>query len=254
MLLFVTQFLPVHQPLASIAHLDVADVHVWLANLDQPDATQIQQLAQALAPDEQHRAARFYRERDRRRFTAARGILRTLLGHYLHAPPAALQFTYGPRGKPALAAPFATRHVHFNLSHSHSLALYAITRGRELGIDIEYMRQLDDAEAIAERFFSPRERAALRTLPAAQRHQAFFTCWTRKEAYIKATGDGLSLPLHSFDVSFLPDEPARLLHAAHDPHAALHWSMVELSPAANYAAALAVAGHDYHLTCFHWPY
>ncbi|MBA3943868.1 MAG: 4'-phosphopantetheinyl transferase superfamily protein [Herpetosiphonaceae bacterium] len=212
----------------------------------------MQQLAQTLAPDERARAARFYRERDQHRFTCARGLLRTLLGGYLHCAASELQFTYGHRGKPALHAPFDQEQLCFNVSHSRGLALYAITRGREIGIDIEYMRELNDAEAIAERFFSERERAALRSLHPAQRHRGFFTCWCRKEAYIKAIGEGLAMPLDQFDVSLLPDEPARLLQVAHNAAEATRWSLVELAPATDYMGALVVEGYDWHLRCWRW--
>lgn len=227
------------------------DVHVWLAELEQPEGT-LQHLRRFLADDELSRAQRFYFERDRRHFIAARGVLRALLSTYLHMPPAAVQFTYGPRGKPALAAAHAAERLFFNLSHSHELALYAVTHEREIGVDIEWMRPLDDAESIATHFFSAREQAALRSLPAHLKHQGFFNCWTRKEAYIKATGEGLSQPLDAFDVSLVPGESARLLSVLGKPGEVERWSLQALQPPAGYAAALAVEGSGWQVRCWQW--
>ena len=140
----------------------------------------------------------------------------------------------------------------FNLSHSHGIALYAITCGREIGIDIEYFRPDVEVEKLAERFFSPREAAVLRALPEHLRKEGFFNCWTRKEAYIKAEGKGMSIPLSAFDVSLTPGEPAALLRTESHPQETSRWSLQALSPEPGYTAALAVKGHDWELKCWQW--
>jgi 4'-phosphopantetheinyl transferase len=228
-----------------------ADVHVWLAALDPPEHT-VQLLAGVLDSDELLRVQRFRFERDRRRFIVARSVLRSILGVYVKLPPAQIQFTYGPRGKPALAAACGDGRLRFNVSHSQELALYAVTCDREVGVDIEWMRPLDDAESIAPHFFSAYERAALRNLPVHLRHQGFFNCWTRKEAYIKAIGEGLYQPLDGFDVSLTPGEPAQLLAVLDKPDEVKRWSFQALQPPAGYAAALAVEGAGWQLRCWQW--
>jgi medium-chain acyl-[acyl-carrier-protein] hydrolase len=226
------------------------EVHVWRAPLDQP-ADRLEALRRTLAPDELQRGERFHFEKDRRHYVAGRGILRTLLGRYLGRDPGGLQFSYNPQGKPTLAGEAAG--LRFNLAHSHGLALFALCRGRELGVDLERIRPEFAGEPVARRFFSPREVAALRALPEERRHEAFFVCWTRKEAYLKATGKGLSLPLDCFDVSLAPGEPAALLATRHDPAEAGRWSMTALAPARGYAGALAVEGGGWRLWRGQWP-
>jgi 4'-phosphopantetheinyl transferase len=198
------------------------------------------------------RAARFHFVRDRRRFIVGRGLLRTLLGRYLRLAPAALRFAYTPLGKPFLIADDAPEPLCFNLSHSNELALFAFSRNRAVGVDIEHVRPVDDYEQIAARFFAPAECAQLRTLPDGQRARAFFSCWTRKEAYIKAHGVGLSLPLERFTVSIAPDEPAGLLATLDDPAEAARWSLLALPAGPDYEAALAVAGDGWQLSCWQW--
>jgi len=228
------------------------EVHVWRAALDQPPS-QVQSFLHNLAADEQARAERFYFERDREHFIVARGVLRAILGGYLDRAPEELSFCYSAYGKPSLAGEFEGDAIRFSVSHSGGVALYAVTRGREAGIDIERIRSDLAVAEIAERFFSPREVAMLRTLPAEAQTQAFFCCWTRKEAYIKARGEGLSLPLDQFDVSLAPGEPAAVLGTQRDPSEASRWSLQELTPAPGFVAALAVAGHGWRLTCWQWP-
>ena len=231
--------------------LSSAEVHVWRACLD-PDASCVEHLQRTLSADESHRAARFHFPRDRRRFIVARGVLRDILGRYLGVPPSELGFRYSSYGKPALADAGDEEGLRFNISHSHEMALFAVTRGREIGVDIEYLRREIACEEIAERFFSIHERASLRALPAEAKHQAFFNCWTRKEAYIKAHGEGLSLPLDQFDVSLAPGEPAALLATRGDPREALRWSLQALTPGPGYVAALAVEGQGWHCSCWQW--
>ena len=232
--------------------LGADEVHVWHAALNQPAAA-VRDLSRSLAPDETARAARFHFQRHRDDFVVARGVLRALLGRYLNVAPSGLRFSYTRYGKPYL--PDEIRHdgLCFNVSHSHERALYAFTRGREIGVDVEYVRPEMATEQIAERFFSAGEVASLRSLPAGLQPRGFFNCWTRKEAYIKARGEGLSLPLDCFDVSLLPGEPAALLATRDDPGEALRWSLHELPADEGYVAALAVAGGDLRVTHRRWP-
>ena len=243
--------LPWHSaPQTLLLHSD--EVHVWRTALDVPES-QGRNLWDTLTADECQRAERYIFERDRAHFVVARGLLRVLLGRYLRQEPQSLRFTYGPHGKPALATNTGGGALCFNVSHSHGLALYAVTRGRELGVDVESIRPEVVQEKIAEHFFSPHEVAVLRALPTPLQATAFFACWTRKEAYIKATGDGLALPLNQFDVSLAPGEPAALLGTAWDPKEAARWALQDLAPAPGYRAAVAVAGHAWRLTCWDGP-
>jgi 4'-phosphopantetheinyl transferase len=228
------------------------EVHVWRATLDQTPS-QIQSFLHNLAADEQTRAERLYFERDRERFIVARGVLRAILSGYLNRVPECLSFCYSSHGKPALAGEFDRDAIRFNVAHSHGVALYAVTRGREVGIDLERIRFDLAVAEIAERFFSRREVTMLWTLPTEVQRQAFFRCWTRKEAYIKARGQGLSLPWDQFDVSLAPGEPAAVLSTQRDPSEASRWSLQELTAAPGYVAALAVEGHGWRLTCWQWP-
>lgn len=228
------------------------EVHVWRAALDIP-TQHVHALHQTLAADEIARADRFHFQRDRERFIIARGVLRAILGCYLRREPSQLRFCYNSHGKPVLAKESGGDAFRFNVSHSHRLALYAVTRGREVGVDLERIRPVPDADQIAERFFSPREVAVFRALPPRMQTPAFFSCWTRKEAYIKAKGEGLSIPLDQFDVSLAPGEPAALLHTQWDDQEASHWSLKALTPAPGYVAALAVEGHDWRLTYWQFP-
>jgi 4'-phosphopantetheinyl transferase len=228
------------------------EVHVWRATLDQAPS-QITSFLGTLAADERARAERFYFQADRERFVVARGVLRAILGGYLKRAPESLSFRYGSRGKPALSADSGQDAIRFNLSHSGHMALYAVTLAREIGVDLEFIRPQLRAEQLAERFFSPREIGTLRTLPADLRRHAFFLAWTRKEAYIKARGEGLALPLNQFDVSLIPGEPAALLSAERDPAEVLRWQLQELTPGPGCVAALAVEGYGWSLCCWDWP-
>ena len=227
-------------------------MHVWRATLDR-SASSIRCLGQTLSPDERARAARFHFRGDRERFIVGRGLLRAILGRYLEAEPKDLRFCYSPHGKPDLAKGFGERRLRFNLAHSDALALYAITRGRGIGVDLERLRSDVVDEGIAERFFASGEVAVLRSLPPNVQPKAFFACWTRKEAYIKARGEGLSMPLDRFEVSLAPGDPAALLSADGDQEEVSRWSLRELAPGPGYAAALCVEGHGWRLKCREWP-
>ncbi|HBB32385.1 MAG TPA: 4'-phosphopantetheinyl transferase [Cyanobacteria bacterium UBA8803] len=225
--------------------LSANEVHVWRAELEQP-TWQIEKLAQTLSPDEKQRANRFYFERDRKKFIVGRGILRMLLSSYSDIDPSRLQFSYSPRGKPAIANTDPKARLEFNLSHSNGLVLYAISRDLQLGIDLEYIRPMQDAEQLAKRFFSPREYVLISSLPDEQKQEAFFNGWTRKEAYLKATGDGLA-GLAQVEVSLMPGDSAMLVSISGDASAASRWDLYHLIPAPDYVAALAVAGKSGHL-------
>ncbi len=243
-----------HSWLPPIGHptLSSNDIHVWRATLDQP-TLRVQQLSETLSEEEHMRTELFHFEQDRKCFIVGSGVLRTILGRYLGTEPSRLQFCYGPHGKPYLAGRFGEGALRFNLAHSHELALYAFTRGREIGVDLEYIRYMPDAEHIAASFFSARENAVLHSLPASQKQEAFFNCWTRKEAYIKAIGNGLGQPLDKFDVSLAPGEPARLLNVEGDTEEASRWSLNALTPTPGYVGALAVEGHNWCLTYWQFP-
>jgi 4'-phosphopantetheinyl transferase len=213
----------------------------------------VHQISQSLMEDERIRAERFYFQRDRKRFMVCRGVLRMILGRYLHIEPNRVHFSYGPYGKPYLEETLGDSTLRFNLARSHELALYAFTRSREIGVDVEYLRTMPDAGQIADRFFSPRENAILQALPASQRQQAFFNCWTRKEAYLKALGVGLSQALDQFEVSLIPVEPAHLVNVEIDCDDASRWTLKALTPATGYVAALAVERHNWRTTFFQFP-
>lgn len=211
------------------------EVHLWRIDLTRGDAVDFA----VLSDEEIERAERFHSERDRSRFKVARAALRTILSRYANLLPDALVFCQNAYGKPFLTNPRAGG-LHFNLSHSRDVALLAVAREREVGIDVEFMRPDFATQEVAEHFFSSSEIATLAGVETRLRTRAFFNCWTRKEAYIKARGEGLSLALDSFDVSLKPGQPAALLNTRRDSADVLRWSMHELFPVAGYAAAVAV--------------
>ena len=213
-------------------------IDVWLIELD----AEVAEADNILSRDENARAARFHFDRDRRRFTAAHVALRRILGGQLDRDPAELRFGAEPRGKPFLAD---HHQLHFNLSHSGERALLGVTGIAPLGVDIEAHRELGDLDALARRFFAAGECASLDGLTEELRHEAFFRCWTRKEAYIKALGHGLSHPLDSFEVSIARDESARFLSFDDPAELARGWALSDLAPGRGYEGALAIAApHD----------
>jgi 4'-phosphopantetheinyl transferase len=227
------------------------EVHVWSAALDLAEGWG-QQMVGYLSPDEQARAGRFRSPRDRGRYIAGRGTLRALLGRYLQTEPRRIELAYGAHGKPALAGGLEGSGLAFNVAHAGGLAVYALARGRAIGIDVERVRPLPDAEPVAAGILSARELAAYRALPQAQRLEAFFNCWTRKEAYVKATGLGLAQPLNEVEVTSTPGKPARLLRLGGDSAAAARWTLAALVPAEGHVAAVAAEGPVRRLTCLRW--
>lgn len=224
-------------------------IRIWRVFLDRGPVNNLK-LQELLSPDELDRARRFHFERDQRRFTLAKRALRMILGGYLKSDPKTIVFHYGPQGKPRLAN--ETSGIQFNVSHSEELAVIAVARERELGVDVEHLRSSEWAEENPEGFFSAREVAMFRSLPRDQAQAAFFTCWTRKEAYIKARGCGLSIPLEDFDVSLEPEKPAALLHVKNDPDEPNRWGMAELRPAPGYIGAIVAMGKDWRFAFSDW--
>jgi 4'-phosphopantetheinyl transferase len=195
--------------------------------------------AALLSDAERHRARRFAFDRDARRFIVARARLRELLAARLGVGAESIELEYGAHGKPALARRFADADLHFNVSHCDDVATYAFSRGHAVGIDLEAVRVISDADDIAARYFSRRENTTYRTLTPRDRPVGFFNCWTRKEAFVKALGDGLSIPLDRFDVTLAPGEPARVLRVENTPGDRSGWRLDSFSPATGYVAAIA---------------
>jgi 4'-phosphopantetheinyl transferase len=213
---------------------------VWLADLDGSSG------AECLSEEERARAERFVTPELRQRWSAGREFLRRALAAYAGCEPAALSFVYGASGKPALK----DGAVRFNLSHCGPVALLAVTADMDIGVDVELVRPVPEMEHIARRFFAPEEAAALLRLPEIEREQAFFACWTRKEAFVKCLGEGLSHPLDSFEVSMTAAEPARLIRTAHADLAGYY--LEALTPKAGYAAAFATSGRPAIVRTFTW--
>ena len=236
-----TEYRPGIQP-SAVAPLSEQELRVWYRSLA-CSPSEFGRLHSLLSSDEIERAARFRFDADRNHFIVARGTLRMLLGAYWATAPSELSFTYSQYGKPSLVNQDGARTIEFNLSHSGGLALFAFAVGRRIGIDVETLRRDLTTSEIAERFFSTVERAALRQLPEGQRHHAFFLCWTRKEAFIKALGEGLSHPLDQFDVSLDPAGPASLLATRPDALEAHRWVLWNVPLPGDYVAALAAEVH-----------
>lgn len=222
-------------------------VHVWRAGLALP-AGRIEELQRCLSPAERAIASRYRSRQDRDRFVACRGILRRLAAAYFDCQPAEIGIVIGEFGKPEIQG----GGLHFNVSHSGALALLGFCRKRPLGVDLEKIEPDADVETLAAHSFSPHELARLHELPAQQRRKAFYACWTRKEAFIKAAGMGLRFPLDRFDVSLEPGAPARLLRLHGSRGLAAQWTLADLPPLLGYAAALAMPGGRIELSCFNY--
>jgi len=228
------------------------EVHIW--RIDRTSTVDaVRRYRSLLSADEAQRADRFHFARDRSRFTVGRAALRQILGSYLNLPAQELHFRYGPKGKPDLAGGLERSGIKFNLSHSSDLALLALTMGFGVGIDVESIDIEFATEEIAKRFFAIAEVQALSALPHDQQGEAFFSCWTRKEAYIKALGEGLSVPLDSFAVDFTPGRPAALLHVEGSAAEVERWSMYNIDAGEGYKAAVVVEGKSHHLQHRRWP-
>jgi 4'-phosphopantetheinyl transferase len=230
------------------------EVLVWTAGLDSVIEIRLRQLAGLLSPEENQRALRFRFERDRNRFIVGRGILREILGTYLEVDPEKIHFNYGPQGKPYLKGPDGQTagSLCFNLSHSSDWAIYALGLG-ELGVDLEFVRPIPEMQTLVDQYFSSAERKAFASIPPDLKLKAFYHCWTRKEAYVKACGGGLLIPLDQFDVSFDPDSSARLLRVQGTPGDQLPWSLHSFDLSTEVVAALVCPRDDAPSLCGCWP-
>jgi len=231
--------------------LAAGEIHVWRASL-LVDAEEIARLKPLLSPDEAARAERFRFEKDNSALIARRAILRLILGRYLEQEAVRQPFEINAYGKPRIPKGMPGEDLRFNSSHSSGIALFAVALARELGVDIESVRPNIDYIGIAERFFSEQEQATLLALPEDAQQEAFFACWSRKEAYVKARGMGLSIPLNQFDVAFAPGEPARLIATRDNPEEAARWSMYDLQPGEGFAGALVAEGQAANVKCWQW--
>jgi 4'-phosphopantetheinyl transferase len=234
---------PGNQHLASspVSHLAGDEVQVWVASLEKPPEV-VAGFSLLLSPDEKDRAGRFYFERDRRRYTVGRGLLRMFLGAFLAMKPDQIAFRYGAYGKPALDRVVHGRTLQFNLAHSNDLAVFIFCWDRPVGIDVEHVRPMTDEADFAERFFSPAESALIGSLSGEQKRNTFFKLWTCKEAFLKASGAGLTDPLNEVEFSFGDADSARIVSIHGDKKRAALWRMEMFKPAKGYQAACAVEG------------
>ena len=239
------------QPANSAPPPEAGVVDVWRCPTDLPENSHWF-FKHYLSLAERERAADYRAPAKRNEFTIARGLLRVLLFRATEERPRELEFVSNVHGKPALLPEHNPMNVQFNVSHSHGLCLIALTRGKSVGIDIEYTQRENDCEALAQRFFSTAEVAALMAVPPEHRRRAFFTCWTRKEALLKATGRGITMPLDSFDVEFWPQERAGVSAIRFEP-AGGPWKIFHLSPSDTHVATVAVEG-EATLRCWEWAW
>ena len=238
-----------------IPRLNAGDAHVWQASLDR-SAAELQVLKASLSEDETSRASRFRAEQDRQLYVVSRGIFRAILSSYLNTSPEQVRFVYGREGKPTLHDSWSHTRISFNLSHSKQFVLYAVAADREVGIDVEWIQPSINFRQIAERFFTAEETALIQTLSHEEGLALFYSTWTCKEAFLKATGVGLSLPLDRVAVSFADDQATVALSLSskeNSPVDPSRWSLHRLKVPSHFAAALAVEGKPVHLTLLAWP-
>ena len=213
-----------------------SQVHFWFTPLAETDP-RVPELGPLLSSEEIQRAERFHFEKDRCSFIISHGVLRQLLGQYLSLKPQDIEYAIDPHGKPSLSSACGDRSLHFNMSHTDGMAVFAVTRNRQIGVDVERLdREVEDRDELAASYFSPQETDVYRSLSEADRVEGFLNCWTRKESYIKARGDGLTCPLDSFQVTLRPGDQAKLL--AVQQGRTEDWSMVSLEPLRDYKAAI----------------
>src|SRR5512135_1240383 len=225
------------------------EVHVWYASLGKAAQLRARWLA-ILSPDEKERAMRFYFEADRLRSVAVRGILRILMGRYLGLQPEQIPFTYGEFGKPALDDAAGTHSLHFNVSHSDDLAVFAFARSQPLGVDVERIRSVTDESRFAGELFSPAESALLESRSGFEKVRAFFRLWTSKEAFLKAVGMGLTIPLDRIEVALAADGAPRLVSIDGGSEPAQTWRLQSLNPMPDYEVSLAIESATCRMLCF----
>jgi 4'-phosphopantetheinyl transferase len=230
--------------------LGADEVRIWCARLDWPDAD-IRRFESILSLEEKERAKRFHFESDRVRFVARRAVLRTVLGDCLGRAAGDIAFVHGPQGKPELSPACNPHRLCFNTSHSRGLGVIALAIDRAVGIDVEWVKPLPDYEAIARHHFTEDENIALSNVEPLERLQAFFNCWTRKEAFVKAHGGGLTLPLDSFEVSLAPGRPAGLLSCVEEGQLE-RWSLRSFDPAPGFVGAVVAAGSAWTIRSGDW--
>ena len=222
------------------------EIHIWAACIDVAPTVSAA-LAVSLSEEERTRANRFRFRQHQSRFIAGRGLLRAIVSHYLQIEPARVEFKYNSEGKPELTRPFDGSGIHFNLTHSEDLVLIAVTTIGPVGIDVERVRVNKDAKELVNWFCSPRERELFETLAAQEKQLAFFNLWTRKEALLKATGEGIAQLLSQVEVTFRPGEPARFIAVSGDSERGSRWSVYNLSPAPHFVAAVVIQTEDAQL-------
>ena len=236
---------PLWSVVAAKFTLVVGEVHVWLVRAD--DAGLCVGCCEGLlSAAERERAARFKFEKDRRLYTAAHAALRSILAGYLNVAPGDLEFEIGQRGKPRLAPTFSKDSLEFNLSHSSEVALIAVTREREIGVDVEHVKKEFAFAEVAERYFTTGEVSAIRALPQDLQRQAFYQCWTSKEAFLKAKGVGLSGELDEVEILLDGQDLVRVKGTL------AGWYLSELSPCDGYVGAVVLEGHESDLRRFQW--
>lgn len=231
-----------------VPRLNANEVHLWTLT---PGAEDVAEYTSLLSPTEVDRARRFRFPALFERFVSDHGRLRLLLAGYLQADPQTLEFIENAQGKPRLSGPDCR--LHFNMSHTRGVTMIAVCLDAELGVDVEALRAVEDRDSIADLYFSPIENEVLKKEAAAERDAAFLRCWTRKEAYIKARGEGLSLPLDQFAVTLAGKDRAALLHCAWDEHEPHRWMLEHLQPMAGYVGALAIEQGSWAILHFTWP-
>ena len=236
-------------PQASGVELGESDVDLWKVSLDMP-RNQIDELYYTLSGVEQRKADYFRFAEQRSSYIISYGILRKVLGAYLKMNPVELNFNYGKNGKPVLAGVPSDEMIHFNMSSSRNLTVIAISRYYEIGIDIEYIGDIPEIDRTANQFFSKAEADVFHALPVYEKTKAFYNCWTRKQAFLKAIGNGSLYPLKTFDVTLAPHEPAQLLRVKGKPQEASRWSIQAIMPETNYTGAIAVRNFNFQLKIY----
>jgi len=243
-----TNSLPWQTPPKNLS-LPPNEVHIWRVDLEAWPAL-VQRCEAVLSPSERTRAQRYVFEDHRRRWMVSRATLRLLLSRYLDTGPTTFEFDLNEFGKPSLAIPYKETKIEFNLSHSAEIALYAFTRDRLVGVDVEYMRADLDFDGMARHSFSLQERHILLNLAGEEKRRTFFRGWTCKEAYAKALGKGFSQAFDQFSVSLLPSQPFALVQQNEDERELTRWSFLELDAGPGYAGALVVEGHGCQVKCW----